>query len=1012
MTVSPSTEFWSALDALGVRREQVRLFDRSRQASPEQLDYLDLVEPRADKPVLPDGVVEVHSQPRLFFVNECGTFPHSPTRGGDLETLRKVLGCRGERIYLARVTPGAIHVTPASLADASPGWREFRAGTGAAETFVSRLAFGLHEDGASQHVNYAFNEMFELLNQAADELVKHRIDPVDVLSLVGRALFFRFLADRRIVTAADLPEIHADLTDATHAFANAEFAWATSRWLDETFNGDLLPLTGRGSRNFFVEIGAKTKLAAFHHLSAIARADAAAAGDAYQLRLQWDGFDFAHVPVGLLSQVYEAFCHKWDPSARATSVHYTPRHLAQAVVEEVFDSLPQPADARILDPACGAGVFLVLAFRRLYQARWESDRVRPNTKVIRQILEKQVVGFDISEPALRLAALSLYLTAIELDPKPVPPRGLRFQELRSRSLFLMRTKNDPETGPVLGSLNPKAGREFDAAFDVVIGNPPWTKPKGDAYATLQEGFNQVSREIIARRADQPTAQAYANPAGAPDLPFVWRASEWAKPNGRLALIIHARFLMEQTAVPSRARETLLRLIEVQGIFNGSNLSDTDVWPKMNQPFLLLFAQNRVPAEDHRLQWISISYDQALNRRGEFRIDAESAEPVSTAMAVSEPWLWKALAVGTALDLAVVRKVKAKNAPKLGDYWEDTLGLVSRNGYQIKADQTQRSAAHLRGLPDLCSTTQFKFEVDTSQLSPFTRATACFPRERAAYSAPLVLVKESPGDSRESGWALLSLQDVAYDQSYYGYSAAGAKDGELLVRYLQLFAHSSLWQHYALLTATKIGAERRTIYKQVFHDCPFVPLEQLTPQQHRRIAALSKQLLNEDRRVFAQIDRFFASLYGLDRLDCEVIRDTLEVVPPYLSARSRAAAPPRAAEADRFRHRLETLLRPYFRAVGAEARVSLLAATLDQQGPLPSYRLLFVSRRSRNKPRLDPALWRQIVSLATDTGATRIIHAVDGGVVVGLLNQYRYWTPTRARLLAAALAREERLTAHP
>lgn len=1009
MTVSLSTEFWSSLSALGVRREQVQLFDRSRQATPDQLDYLDLVEPRSIKPLMPDGVVEVHGQPRLFFVNECGIFQPSATRAHDLETLRKVLGCRGERIYLARITPGGVHVAPASLADASPGWKEFRAGSSTAETFISRLAFGLHEDGESQHVNYAFNEMFELLNQAADELVNYQIDPIDVLSLVGRALFFRFLSDRKIVTEADLPEIHADLIDTTQAFASAELAWATSRWLDETFNGDLLPLTSRGSRNFFAEIGSKTKNVAFHHLSAIARADAAAAGNAYQLRLQWDGFDFAHVPVGLLSQVYEAFCHKWDPSAKATSVHYTPRHLAQTVIEEVFDNLPQPANARILDPACGAGVFLVLALRRLYQARWESDGARPNTKIIRQLLEKQVVGFDISEPALRLAALSLYLTAIELDPKPIPARGLRFQELRQSSLFLMRTKHDPETGPVLGSLNPTVGREFDASFDVVIGNPPWTKPKGEAYETLQEGFNQVSREIIARRSSNPMiARTYANPAGSPDLPFIWRASEWAKPNGRIALIIHARFLMEQTAVPSRAREALLSQIEVNGIFNGSNLSDTDVWPKMNQPFLLLFAQNRIPTEDHRLQWISISYDQSLNRRGEFRIDAESAEPVSTAMAVAEPWLWKALAVGTALDIAVIRKIKAKNAPKLGTYWEDTLGLVSRNGYQIKAAQTQRSAAHLRGLPNLCSTTQFKFEVDVSQLSPFTRTTACFPRERAAYNAPLVLIKESPGDSRESGWALLSLHDVAYDQSFYGYSAAGAEDGELLVRYLQLFAHSSLWQHYALLTATKIGAERRTIYKQVFHDCPFVPLEQLTPQQHRRVVALSNQLLREDRRVFAQIDRFFASLYGLDRLDCEVIRDTLDVAPPYQSSRQRAATPPRASEVDRFRHRLETLLRPYFRAVGTDARVALL----DQQSTLASYRLLFVSRRSRNKPKLDPDIWRHIVSLATDTGATRIIHIVEGGIVVGLLNQYRYWTPTRARLLATALAREERLTAPP
>lgn len=71
-------------------------------------------------------------------------------------------------------------------------------------------------------------------------------------------------------------------------------------------------------------------------------------------------------------------------------------------------------------PACGASVFLVLAFRRLYQERWKKTKQRPDSKAIREILEKQIVGFDISESAIKLTALSLYLTAIELDPKPAP----------------------------------------------------------------------------------------------------------------------------------------------------------------------------------------------------------------------------------------------------------------------------------------------------------------------------------------------------------------------------------------------------------------------------------------------------------------------------------------------------------------------------------------------------------------------------------------------------------------
>ena len=83
------------------------------------------------------------------------------------------------------------------------------------------------------------------------------------------------------------------------------------------------------------------------------------------------------MPVGLLSQVYEAFCWKWEyRSARETSVHYTPRRIAATLVDEAFDGLPDAHEARVLDPACGAGVFLVLAFRRLYRERWKATVTR------------------------------------------------------------------------------------------------------------------------------------------------------------------------------------------------------------------------------------------------------------------------------------------------------------------------------------------------------------------------------------------------------------------------------------------------------------------------------------------------------------------------------------------------------------------------------------------------------------------------------------------------------------
>ena len=194
----------------------------------------------------------------------------------------------------------------------------------------------------------------------------------------------------------------------------------------------------------------------FIDLNAILKGEEPSGDSGWQLALpfgsverNWGTYDFAHVPVGLLSQVYESFAWKWEhQTAQETSVHYTPRNIAATLVDEAFTKLPKAHEARVLDPACGASVFLVLAFRRLYQERWKETNQRPDTKAIREILNRQLTGFDISDSAIKLAALSLYLTAIELDPKPVPPEKLRFNKLRNRVLFNFRREGvDPTRGP-------------------------------------------------------------------------------------------------------------------------------------------------------------------------------------------------------------------------------------------------------------------------------------------------------------------------------------------------------------------------------------------------------------------------------------------------------------------------------------------------------------------------------------------------------------------------------------
>ena len=267
------------------------------------------------------------------------------------------------------------------------------------------------------------------------------------------------------------------------------------------------------------------------------------------------------------------------------------------------------------------------------------------------------------------------------------------------------------------------------------------------------------------------------------------------------------------------------------------------------------------------------------------------------------------------------------------------------------------------------------------------------------------MKQSPGASREQGWAFLSFDDLAFSQDFYGYSSAGYDDGVGVARYLFLFCHSVVWIHYALMTAPVLGAERRVIYKSVLDECPFVPFEQLDTDQRASVQELSARLLSGDPSVLPDVDQFFAVLYGLGNLDLEVIRDTLSVSLPYDESRERACKAPISSERETFRRRLESALRPFFKVLGKEPQVTLWKpseAFLKSHAP---FGILFVSEKEHPIAEPDDLSHKLIVSLANDTGATRIIEKINGGLRVGILSQYRYWTPSRARLLGAEIIRQ-------
>ena len=407
-------------------------------ATASHLEYLDLLSKQTDANVLPDAVAEFQGRPLIYLIDGFDEEGKPQLLSSQIQDLQMLLANRSEHACLGISRPGSLDIYPINIDRgvlAKADFQTIHIAKPGSETFFQSLATGTFDiPGRPKQSDYIFETIHDLLSAASEDLAGSngtagRMRGLDVLSTTGRALFFRFLIDRQIVLPAELNEISPNAQDLRDVFSNADKAAATSCWLDETFNGDLLPLvpeltfdTDRNQRlkayrKFYRAAGTATDLGIFSHLQAILKGWKNVGGGAFQttFHIDWDDFNFAHIPIGVLSQVYETFSRQWDEEyAQETSVYYTPKNIAKLLVEEAFAGLKTPEEAVILDPACGAGMFLVLSFRQLVRTYWQKNGIRPDTRTIQRILYRQLRGFEVSESALRLCALALYISAIEV----------------------------------------------------------------------------------------------------------------------------------------------------------------------------------------------------------------------------------------------------------------------------------------------------------------------------------------------------------------------------------------------------------------------------------------------------------------------------------------------------------------------------------------------------------------------------------------------------------------------
>lgn len=991
----PMNAFDQTLVEHGADLESLHRFDED---SPDLLPYATLLSARRggdDDLAALRGVYEWQGNPLVFLV-DGGTLRDER----QLRAIRRRLAMRGDAPYLGLVRPGQLEIHRVALDAETPGRSRLLAEFSVTSARATFAHLGNHRPGLEAKHRWISDVVLKLLGESITDLINGGgVSDPDAISLVGRALFTRFLGDRKLLPDALIPSGQME-----GLFDSPEQAEATSRWLDDTFNGDLLLLPPDCIR--------RLPPAAFTTLGNILRR--APGGQLYlEWREDWAHLDFAHIPVGVLSQAYEHYLRVHSPDKQhQEGGYYTPRPIAELMVRGAFHALRREGtahDARVLDPAAGAGVFLLTAFRHLVAERWRHEGVRPDTEALRQILYRQITGFDINEAGLRFAALGLYLLSIELDPQPEPVQKLGFENLRDRVLFKVGEQGG------LGSLGDCVGDEHRGQYDLVIGNPPW------ASSTQLADWPKVKLRVeeIAKSRLPESGPAPRLPNEVLDLPFVWCAMEWARPDAQIAFALHARLLFQQGEGMPEARAALFGALDVTGVVNGAELRHSRVWPEISAPFCLLYARNRTPPAGAGFRFVSPHLEDALNGAGGLRLDAGNAEVLTAAQVAERPEILKILFRGGPLSLELFDRMAGRGIGTLAEYWKGRFGTergrlrCAGNGYQKlrKSSRVRKdgdgepgvSVAYLGNLlPELTPMAAQSALVDTAHLGEFRQKRIHDPRPREIFQGPLLVVHQSPPALAGRIRVAVTDADLVFNETYYGYSAHEHADGAQLVRYLALVIGSKPAFWHALITSGKFGFEREVVEKIIIDSLPVPSFDELPSAVREQINILFDSVAcHDDAASWARVDAWVADLYGLRPRDLEVIDDTLRFNLPFAANRRAAQLRPATVEQEVFRAALEAELRPWAQRSGKTVRVSL-----HEPADSSPWGLLRVDT-DLALVAAPPGDWPEVLRVADQLASTEVLFPdpSDRALWVARLAQARYWSRSAARLLARRIVWE-------
>lgn len=540
----------------------------------------------------------------------------------------------------------------------------------------------------------ADSQLLRDISLANNALVDDGLPPTIAHALIERMILIRYLEDRGIVTpdyfaaiAKDEQQWRGALTSvpdtpqlgAKSAFvaclSHRAFAYSIFSQLEADFNGDL----------FRVEDD-EYELVREHHLALI-RDLLTGSGLGPQTPLFLWAYDFDVVPTSLISSMYEQFYRAGADDDQST--HYTPPELVEYVLSRVFSEEMLREQPRICDPACGSGIFLVEAFRRLVRHAAADKRRALTPLELRDLLLDRIAGVDVNPEAIRLAAFSLYLAYLNYqDPSDIQVAGPLPR--------LIYHPDAPDSHPVLAignAFSPMRDEAVDSgaadlpwdlhAFDVVVGNPPWSEPSRSAVQLGDEWVNKNSLTVGDR---------------SPSQQFLWRCLSLLSSGGIAALLVSVKALLNSRTTSRQFRQDWLQTVELREVVDFTS-AEALFFTDSSAPFALVTFQPRGPespaGSSGMFSYCSVRPSKSLEATGALAHAQMERKWVRQEAIANREYLWRTYAWGNHHDDALMARLDLERS--LSEFLPEEPAPAL--GYQYGESTPSDRLSSLRSLRD-------------------------------------------------------------------------------------------------------------------------------------------------------------------------------------------------------------------------------------------------------------------------------------------------------------------------